>query len=119
MITITTTVTISKARAERSRPCVYFFHQGENIGHNLMWRHWRPIQLYFDILPAILRHAGMTVTDEEASQPTTLGQWDQFAACRCGCSPGIVLERPGLHDLYVTIALHTDVSNAGDTSANT
>ena len=119
MITITTTVKIDTERAEHSRPYVYFFHQGEDIGHNLMWRHYRPIQLYFDLLPAILRYAGMTASEEEEGRPTALGKWDQFAGCKCGCSPGIVLERPGLQDLYVTIALSTVVINAGDTSAKT
>jgi hypothetical protein len=105
MITITTTITIEKDRAEHARPHVYFFHQGEDIGHNLTWRHFRPTQLYFDLLPLILRQAGLLVTDEEEQQPTVLGQWNQFAACQCGCSPGIVLTRPGRHDLYVTIAV--------------
>lgn len=118
MITLTMTVTVSKSENHHRRPRVYFIHQGESIMHNLCWRRCRPIQLYFDMLPTVLRYAGVTVTEEEASEPTLLGTWDQRAACNCGCSPAIVLRRHGLHDLYVTIAVQTEVSDAGDTSAN-
>jgi hypothetical protein len=119
MIKLTMTVTVSKAENHRPRPRVYFTHKDESIAHNLCWRRCRPIQLYFDLLPTILRDAGLTVTDEEASEPTALGTWDQFAACECGCSPAITLSRHGLHDLYVTIAVQSQVTDAGDTSANT
>jgi hypothetical protein len=106
---------ISRATAERSPSCVYFFHYGEDIGHNRRWRHWRPFQFYFDLLPTILRHGGMTVTDEEASQSMTLGKWEPLAGCPCGCSPAIVLNRPNGHHLYVTVALRADDTNAGHT----
>jgi hypothetical protein len=108
MTKITVTVTIDKAPTEGPEPRVYFFHQGEEVGHNLKWRHWRPAQLYFGILPTILTYAGMPVTEREVSEPTTLGKWDQFAACPCGCAPMIALNRDGPDDLYVTIAVESD-----------
>jgi hypothetical protein len=106
MIIISGIVTIDKETTEGPKPRVIFFHQGDEIGHNLRWRHWRPVQLYFGLLPTLLRYAGMTVTEEQVSEPTILGTWDQFAVCQCGCAPTIVLEREGEHDLYVTIAIN-------------
>lgn len=119
MIKITLTATVSKTKAAHTRPFVYFFHQADDMGHNVLWRQGRPYQLYFDLLPAILRSAGVKVTDEDAQQPLNLGTWNRHAACPCGCSPAIVLERHGLHDLYVMIALHSETLDAGDTSDDT
>jgi hypothetical protein len=112
MVIVTTTLTVSKRKAEHQEMHVYFFHEGEDIVHNLAWRRDRPIQWYFELLPAILRDAELGVTALEAQEPLSLGSWQQQAGCECGCSPGIVLSRPAPFDLYVTIASRVEISQA-------
>jgi hypothetical protein len=112
MVIVTTTLTVSKRHAEHQEMHVYFFHEDEDIVHNLAWRRDRPIQWYFELLPAILRDAGIAVTQPEAQEPLSLGSWQQQAGCECGCSPGIVLNRPAQFDLFVTIASRVEVSEA-------
>jgi hypothetical protein len=112
MVIVTTTLTVSTRTAEHQEMRVYFFHEGEDLVHNLAWRRDRPIQWYFEWLPAILRDVGIGVTESEAQEPLSLGSWQQQAGCECGCSPGIVLSRPAPFDLYVTIASRVEVSQA-------
>jgi len=122
MVIVTTTVAVSKRNAEHPAIHVYFFHRDESIVDNLVWRHVRPVQYYFELLPAILRDAGIPVTDAEAKEPLRLGEWDTYAGCGCGCSPGIILRRFGTSDLYVTIASRVELAEAPpaeDTSADT
>lgn len=120
MVIVTTTVAVSKQKAEQPAMHVYFFHRDESIAENFVWRYDRPVQYYFELLPAILRDAGMPVTDAEAKEPRGLGEWDQYAGCSCGCSPGIILRRFGPSDLYVTIASRVEFAEAPaeDTSAD-
>lgn len=117
MITMTTVVRVVKNETKRFEAHVYFSHQGEDLAHSLLWRRHRPVQLYFDLLPAILMQVGIVPTDDEKRDPTKLGEWDQLAGCSCGCSPGIVLDRSGRYELHVTIESRTEVTDAEDTSA--
>ena len=109
MVIVTTTLTVSKRHAADSEMRVYFFHEGENIARNLAWRYTRPIQWYFELLPSVLRDAGIGVTESESKEPFGLGNWRQDAGCECGCLPGIVLSRPASFDLYVMIASRVEL----------
>lgn len=119
MIKITATVTIDQeAKAEGAKPRVYFFHPGKDVGHNKPSRHYAPIQLYFDLLPSILRYGGMTAAATEVTRrPMTLDKWEPYAACYCGCAPAIALDCEGPYNLYVVIVAQSEVIEAGDTSA--
>src|SRR5262249_1996513 len=110
MVIVTTTLTVSKQQVEQSdRMRVYFFHEGENIAHNLAWRYTRPIQWYFELLPAVLRDAEIATTETEAQEALKLATWHQEAGCECGCSPGIVLRRPAPFDLFVKISSRAEL----------
>lgn len=106
MLRISGEVFVRKVAIEnRRRQRVHFFHYGENVLENLLRRWSRPVPFYFELLPAILRDVGMTVTDGEMQNPRGLGRWSQRAGCSCGCSPAIVLNRADRYDLFVTVDL--------------
>jgi hypothetical protein len=110
MVIVTTTLIVSKQQVQQSdRMRVYFLHEGEDIAHNLAWRYTRPIQWYFEMLPAILRDAGIATTDAEAQEALSVATWQQEAGCECGCSPGIVLRRSAPFDLFVKIASRAEL----------
>ena len=79
-------------KAQRTR--VYFFLEGETMLENLFHRHNRPYREYRKLLKEVFAIAG--ITPEKAN-------WNQYAGCSCGCSPGFILTGDNNKDIFVTI----------------
>ena len=66
-------------------------------------RYNRPYKEYRALLPEVLEQLGLP-TDTKAV-------WSQKAGCRCGCSPGFILQFPSkgkLVDVYVDYVVVTN-----------
>ena len=94
-MTITNLKYIAKDRNESRKLRVYFFPEKESIMDNLLKRRSRPVDEYRRLLPKVFTWAGLPA-DTKAS-------WSQRAGCRCGCSPGFVLNTTGASDLFVDV----------------
>ena len=75
---------------------LHIWPQNESILQNLVNRTSRPHKLYREILPEIFKKAGLPAS--------TRASWSQKAGCRCGCSPGFVLDSYGFCDISVTVS---------------
>lgn len=100
MITIKNLKTRKRERNKRSgtypKPRIYFFHSGETIVDNLMNRRSRPSNLYREVLKTIFEQLGM--------DSKTKVVWSQKAGCRCGCSPGFIVQGDKFdEDIFVDI----------------
>jgi hypothetical protein len=75
---------------------IYIFLEGETIRQNLESRRCRPVTFYKQaVLPELLNRV-----------PELQGhklKWSQKAGCRCGCSPGFIVENSSSYDVFVTI----------------
>ena len=79
---------------------IYIFLEGENLIQNLQNRHSRPYTLYKKLLPQIMEQ----VKAQGIEVPENLKfVWSQKAGCKCGCSPGFLVNWIG-KEIFVTIA---------------
>ncbi len=67
------------------KPRVYFHLASESVLDNLFERHSRPYNEYRKLLPEVLKTIG--------ANPNHLSwKYSQKAGCRCGCSPGFIID---------------------------
>jgi hypothetical protein len=84
---------------------VYIFESGENILDNLANRHSRPHVAYRkEVLPLVKEWLKTNQPEVEDLEVTRSISWSQKCGCKCGCSPGFILDYYGCHDIYVTIS---------------
>ena len=74
---------------------VYFFTADESILENLTKRFHRPYEAYRKLLPEVFKQVNL--------QPNVKAKWRQKAGCKCGCSPGFILDGDNGKDIFVTI----------------
>ena len=72
---------------------IYVWEQGESVLDNLMNRRSRPKDLYRDFIPLSLAQMGLPLD--------TKVLWSQQAGCRCGCSPGFIVQH--YYDFYGSV----------------
>lgn len=78
----------SVARRETSKALrVYLSPKGESVGENLFFgRHNRPHEQLRALVEKAMFRAGLKPSD------ATHIKWSQKAGCRCGCSPGFIVQ---------------------------
>lgn len=82
-----------EVRTERSKrfnsrgtkPRIYVWEDGESVLDNLVNRRSRPTQLYKEFIPSALKELGLPLDTKVV--------WNQQAGCRCGCSPGFIVQK--------------------------
>ena len=74
---------------------VYFFVADESILENLTKRFHRPYEAYRKILPEVFKQINLP--------PDIKAKWRQKAGCKCGCSPGFILDGDNVKHIFVTI----------------
>lgn len=79
------------------KPRIFFFHASEIMsGTDILFRKSRPIKEYIKLLPSILESHGL--------DPQTKCVWSQTAGCKCGCSPGFIVDAKGRWDIAVIVS---------------
>lgn len=74
---------------------LYIWHD-ETILENLVNRRNRPVQFYKDqIIPALIK--------QHPKLADATMRWSQKAGCRCGCSPGFILNIKATSDIHVDL----------------
>lgn len=83
-----------KERSKKAR--VYIFIKNENIMENLENRRNRPCDQYRkEVMPGVLKEMGLP--------DNTKFSWKQDAGCRCGCSPGFIIDKVYGKEVFVDI----------------
>ena len=83
-----------ESRSRGSR--IYVWPEGETILDNLRNRRMRPYNAFRKkIIPNVLTHMGWPAD--------TKVRWSQKAGCRCGCSPGFIVDDFSRQSVHVTI----------------
>lgn len=90
----------SKFSAKQNKARIYVWPKGESVLENLQNRRSRPIRTYRQaLLPALAIETGIPMKELDPSL-----KWSQKAGCKCGCSPGFILNHYGLRkDLHFYI----------------
>lgn len=89
-------------REYHSKPRLYIAMERESVLENLMYRHDRPVTVYRKALPEIFERLRIPVV--------TKARWSQKAGCSCGCSPGFVLDLPGVRDFWALVRCEQPVT---------
>ncbi len=80
-----------------SKPRVYLWPEDESVMDNFFRRWARPVKAYREVMPAVLKKAGL--------EDTVKFRWSQKAGCSCGCSPGFILQM----SKYSNFDIHADI----------
>lgn len=92
-------------REYRAYARIYVHPAGETILENLVERRNRPTALYRELMPEILRRAGLPAD--------TKVTWSQHAGCSmCPCSPGFIVKDHSRFDVWVDVAPETTTVGA-------
>lgn len=87
----------AETRSYDGKARMYIHPVGETVLENLVERHFRPVALYRELMPEILRLAGLPVD--------TRVVWSRTAGCACGCSPGFVVQGWTRFDVWVDVEM--------------
>lgn len=89
-------ITTGEMERRQTKPRVYFFVKDESVLDNLSNRRNRPKNFYRTLLPEIYKKLGIS--------ELTKAVWSQKAGCRCGCSPGFILQDEDFaQDIFVDL----------------
>ena len=88
---------------------VYMWPKGETILENLANRRNRPIEQMRALLPEVLRLSGISTAIAESAK------WRQSAGCKCGCSPGFIIDFHSYDSIHADIADDNYVPYVADT----